>query len=71
MNTIRIRRRVRSATLRLPELAGLIGKEVDIVVTEAPPTVARRRRLKAFFEAAGTVGVDSAAVRGLRNASKL
>lgn len=40
MTTIRIRTKVESDTLTLPELKPLVGKSVDIVVTErqdAPP----------------------------------
>jgi hypothetical protein len=36
MNTIRIHRTLESDTLHLPELRPLIGKEVDISVTEVP-----------------------------------
>jgi hypothetical protein len=35
MNTIRIRKKVDSETLSLPELKGLIGKTVDITIEEA------------------------------------
>lgn len=41
MNTIRIRKKLESETLHLPELHALVGKDVEIVVTEAaavPPT---------------------------------
>ena len=32
MNAIRIRRTIDSETLRIPELRGLIGREVEIIV---------------------------------------
>jgi hypothetical protein len=35
MNTIRIRKKLESETLHLPELHALIGKNVEITVTEA------------------------------------
>jgi hypothetical protein len=35
MTTIRIRKKVESETLILPELRALIGKDVEITVTEA------------------------------------
>jgi hypothetical protein len=38
MNTIRIRRKLESETLHLPELRGLIGKDVEIFVTEVSAT---------------------------------
>ena len=34
--TIRIRRRIESETLHLPELKGLVGQEVEITVRAAP-----------------------------------
>jgi hypothetical protein len=34
--TVRLRRLLDSSTLEVPELAGLIGKEVEILVTEIP-----------------------------------
>jgi hypothetical protein len=40
MNAIRVRRRIESETLHLPELRPLIGKTVEIIVVEEPtPTV--------------------------------
>ncbi len=36
MNTVRIRKKLESDTLHLPELHALIGKDVEITVTEAP-----------------------------------
>jgi hypothetical protein len=41
MTTIRIRRKLESETLHLPELKPLIGKNVEIIVLEAPtPAIA-------------------------------
>ena len=41
MNAVRIRRRLESDTLHLPELKPLIGKAVEIIVLEeATPTIA-------------------------------
>jgi hypothetical protein len=37
MNTIRIRKKLESETLHLPELHALIGKDVEIFVTEVSP----------------------------------
>jgi hypothetical protein len=36
MNTIRILKKLESETFHLPELHALIGKDVEIVVTEVP-----------------------------------
>lgn len=37
MNAVRIRRRLESDTLHLPELKPLIGKDVEIIVLEETP----------------------------------
>ena len=37
MNAIRIRRTIDSETLTIPELRGLIGREVEIIVLEESP----------------------------------
>jgi hypothetical protein len=59
MSVIRIHRRVDSETLHLPELRPLIGKAVQIVVTEEPtlPT-ATEKGWEAFFAKAGSDLVD-------------
>jgi len=38
MSTIRIHRKLESETLHLPELRPLVGKNVEIVVQEEPPS---------------------------------
>jgi hypothetical protein len=59
MSVIHIHRRIDSETLHLPELRPLIGKTVQIVVTEqpAPPSVTEKD-WEAFFAEAGTDLVD-------------
>ncbi len=59
MSVIRIHRRIDSETLHLPELRPLIGKAVEIVVTEEPtPPTATEKDWEAFFAEAGTDLVD-------------
>jgi hypothetical protein len=41
MNIIRVRRRIESETLHLPELRPLIGKTVEIIVVEEPTPMVR------------------------------
>jgi hypothetical protein len=41
MNAIRVRRRIESETLHLPELKPLIGKTVEIIVVEEPTPMVR------------------------------
>lgn len=38
MNAIRIRQHLTSQVVDLPELAPMIGKDVEIIVIEEPPT---------------------------------
>ncbi len=52
MATIRVRMKLESDTVTLPELKQLIGKIVDIEVTEQPPTTSSEDRWKAAAEAA-------------------
>ena len=45
MTTVRLRRKLESETLHLPELKPLIGKTVQIIVVEEPATPASGQRL--------------------------
>jgi hypothetical protein len=38
MNAIRVRRKIDSETLHIPELRGMIGREVEIIVLEDKPS---------------------------------
>ena len=49
MRVIRVRRRVDSETLQLPELRELIGKDVEILVLEEPATPGGIRRRAGLF----------------------
>jgi len=70
MNAIRIRKRIDSETLTLPELRPMIGETVEIIVLEVEPTpVAEQSGATAYdslFELAGEGAVDSEACRNLR-----
>lgn len=75
MNAIRIRKRIDSETVHLPELRSMIGKEVEIIVLEeisaaadaivglgaAPDTTPYDK----FFELAGKIDYDFDAYRSL------
>ena len=52
MATIRVRMKLESDTITLPELKQLIGKTVDIEVTEQPAPISSEDRWKAAAEAA-------------------
>ncbi len=69
MRVIRVRRRVDSETLRLPELKELVGKEVEILVLEEPSSLARPaavvRDYSALARIAGQDLIDPEAYRDL------
>jgi hypothetical protein len=73
MNAIRIRKKLDSATLHLPELLPLVGRTVEIIVLDegAPGAEAPSTRYDAFFELAGKDAVDPEAYKQLRDASMI
>jgi hypothetical protein len=73
MNAIRIRKKIESETLHLPELKPLIGKTVEITVLEAPPSAQTSvgSSYDALFALAGKDVVDPEAYKQLRAASKI
>lgn len=69
MNAIRIRRRIDSEDLHLPELRSMIGKDVEITVVEelaTPPA-----DLALLDAAAGKIDLDWEAIENLRDVSKI
>ena len=74
MRVIRVRRRVDSETLQLPELRELIGKDVEILVLEEPATPgasAAARDYSALARIAGQDLIDPDAYKELRAASMI
>jgi hypothetical protein len=74
MNAIRIRKKLDSDTLHLPELHSLIGKTVEIIVLEANGALPEQRspsRYDAFFALAGQDVVDPDAYKQLRAVSMI
>ena len=69
MNAIKIRTRVESDTVCIPELRSMIGKDVEITVIEEAPI--RQGDLREFFEAAKNPPVDLDAVMESREISKI
>ncbi|MGB7159919.1 MAG: hypothetical protein WBD40_17770 [Tepidisphaeraceae bacterium] len=70
MTAIKIERHLDSDTLHLPELKALIGRDVEIIVTEKLPAQ-RTSDLSKFFDLAGRIDLDEDAIRALREKSKL
>jgi hypothetical protein len=71
MNAIRIRKRIDSETLHLPELRPLIGKTVDIIVREDTTTAPGKSPYDAFFALVGQDVVDPEAYKRLLAASMI
>lgn len=72
MNALRIRKRLDSDTLYLPELREMIGKEVEIIVLEDKPVVTPGTGdFSVLEELAGKDVVDPDAVEQLRKASMI
>jgi hypothetical protein len=71
MNAVRIKKRLDSDTIHLPELRSMIGKEVEIIVLEERPTVAPTQDLTALHQIAGNIDLDFDAIQHLRDISKL
>jgi hypothetical protein len=73
MRAIRVHRCVESETLQLPELREFIGKEVEILVLEEPPSpsqhAAGERDYSALARIAGQDMIDPEAYKELRAAS--
>ena len=72
MSDIIILRKLDSDTLHLPELRGLIGKTVEIVVRERPPMPTEvPERWRALWEIGGEDLIDAEAVSRFRNVSQM
>jgi hypothetical protein len=60
MNAIRVRKKINSETIHLPELRPLIGKTVEIIVREEPAAPAGTEKdWEAWFASAGEDRIDS------------
>jgi len=71
MNTIRIRKRLDSDTVHVPELHAWVGSDVEIIVLSEPHLDPGNPNLSTFFDVAGTIDVDDTTVDAFREASKL
>lgn len=73
METIRLRKKIQSETLHLPELKRLFGKEVEIILMEVPSGSSAKPRgtMDDFISAAGKINIDAEAIAQLRENSKL
>lgn len=71
MNAVRIRTRIESETLHLPELSPMIGREVEIIVLQEDPPLPGSGDFSALAELAGKDVVDPEAYKELRARSMI
>lgn len=74
MEVTKVRIKVDSEEVRIPELRKFIGKTVEMIITEAPSVSSdeeKSGKMKRFFEAAGKIEIDEEAIRQWREVSKL
>ena len=70
MNAVRIRRRIDSEMLHMPELRPMIGKDVEIIVLEEQPA-SSKGDLSLLRELAGKIDLDFDAIEKMREISKI
>ena len=70
MNAVRIRTRIESETLRLPEPSPMIGREVEIIVLDDTATD-RGSAMGKLHELAGEIDLDYEAIEDLRRISTI
>jgi hypothetical protein len=72
MNAIRIKRKIDSETIHLPELKPFFGREVEILILdEASSSTSEVDRWKPLFDIAGNDLIDPDAYKELRAASMM
>jgi len=68
MKVTKVRLKVDSEDVHIPELKKFMGKTVEIIITEAKPN---DKKMENFFAAVGKIKIDAEAIRKCREASKL
>ncbi len=68
MKITKVRLKVDSEHVHIPELKKFMGKTVEMIITEVRP---EDRKMEHFFAAAGKVKIDAEAIRKCREVSKL
>jgi hypothetical protein len=67
--TVSVRRHLESETVHIPELAAMIGKDVQIIVVERSQESAGSPDLSALDKIAGKIDLDFQAIEDLRAGS--
>ena len=68
MNVAKLRIKVDSEDVHIPELKRFMGKTVEMIITEVKP---KDKKMEHLFGAIGKVKIDAEAIRKCREASKL
>jgi hypothetical protein len=72
MEAIKIKKRINSEILHIPELQKFMGKSVEIIFLELPDKkTAKSKTINKFIDASGKIDIDEKAVADLRNKSTL
>jgi hypothetical protein len=72
MEAIKIKKRITSDTIHIPELQKFIGKNVEIILLELPEKkIGKLKTMTKFISASGKIDIDEKAVADLRNKSIL
>ena len=71
MEALRIKTHLDSDTLHLPQLGGLVGKDVEIIVFEDAPAIEQKASLDDFLALGGALDLDWDAVEQCRSESKV
>jgi len=72
MEAIKIKKRITSDTIHIPELQKFIGKNVEIILLELPgKKIGKPKTMIKFISASGKIDIDEKAVADLRNKSIL
>ncbi len=72
MEAIKIKKRISSDTIHIPELQKFIGKNVEIILLELPENkIGKPKTMNKFLSASGKIDIDEKAVADLRKKSIL
>ena len=67
MTVTKLRIKVDSEDVHIPELKKFMGKTVEMIITEVPP---EKQKMKLFFDAVGKIKIDEEVIREWREVSK-
>ena len=68
MEAIRVFKKIESDTITIPELTGLVGHEVEIIVIDTPKKRSAER-YDTFFALAGSIDIDQESIVSNREQS--